>query len=283
MNLESQIMKVIGKRWYVKKNSEIFLKNKDILRRGECIKEPLARLSTYKPRKEMRAKPLILDNLFGAAQHFLLGYDISSIHHSSKSVEIGILYKIGVPTVDERNNYNEKSFWGIKEIVKNRGDLFSNETVEAVERVYNRRNLFTHDAILQQTLVKVEEDWFREKLEDKPKLLEVIMRVFGKKFDDLHTLPDLSWYVSERSLNSSVEYIVNFLEDNIGRDLSPILEDENLSLMNKIKALYNIARSLLKQEYDLIRYSACTNINDAYVVLTELYGESLFSEHHKSI
>lgn len=279
MNLENQIMKVIGRRWYVKKSPKVFLKNKDILRRGECIKEVLLRLSKYKPKYEMKIKPLILDNLFGAAQHFLLGYDISSIHHSSKSMEIGILYKIGAPNDEERLSYNEKSFWGIIEIVKKRGDLISRASIEAAERVHNRRNLFTHDAILQQTVAKVEEDWLRKKLQDvDPRLFDMTKRVFKKKFDDFHTLPDLSWYVHKRSLKLSVRLIVEFLEENIGRDLSPVLEDRGLSLISRMKALKNIALSLLRQEYDLLRYSACANINDAYSVLTELYGPDLFSE-----
>jgi hypothetical protein len=273
VNLENRVMNIIGRRWYVKKNPNIFLKNKDILRRGECIKNTLTKLSTYKPRKVMRVKPLILDNLFGAAQHFLLGYDISSIHHSSKSMEIGILYKIIGPTEEERRTYSEKSFWGIIKIAKERGDLTSSSATAAAERVYSRRNLFTHDAVLQQTITKVEEDWFRQKLQDvNPKLLEVTKRVF-KKFDDFHSLPDLSWYVTQRSLNSSVKLIVDFLEQNIGRDLSPILEDGGQSLINKMKALTNIVQSLIKQEYDLLRYSACANI-----VLSELYGREIFSK-----
>jgi len=77
----------------------------------------------------MRVAPLILDNLFGAMQHFLLGYDISSIHHSSKSVEIGILCKINTPSVNEKYpHHNEQSFWGIIEIIKERGDLTSSHT-----------------------------------------------------------------------------------------------------------------------------------------------------------
>lgn len=278
MNLEKQIMKVIGRRWYVKKNPQTFLKNKDILRRGECIKEVLAKLSTYEPKNEMKVKPLILDNLFGAAQHFLLGYDVSSIHHSSKSVEIGILYKIGIPNNEEREAHNEKSFWGIIEIVKKRGNLVSRTAIEAAERVYYRRNLFTHDAILQQTIAKVEEDWFRKKLQDvNPQFLRVIMRMFKKKFDDLHSLPDLSWYVHERSLDLSVKLIVEFLEDNIGRDLLPILNDRGLNPIKRMKALKNITLSYLRQEYDLHRHSACANINDAYRVLVELYDSDLFN------
>jgi len=105
MNLEKSIMKMIGRRWYVNRNPKTFLQNKDILRRGESIKDALAELSAYKPKKEMRVKPLILDNLFGAVQHFLLGYDISSIHHSSKSMEIGFLYKIGAPTQEEKEKH----------------------------------------------------------------------------------------------------------------------------------------------------------------------------------
>ena len=56
--------------WYVKKNPEVFLKNKDIARRAVCIKEPLIELSNYDPKRELKIKPLILDNLFGAIQHF---------------------------------------------------------------------------------------------------------------------------------------------------------------------------------------------------------------------
>ena len=277
MTLEKQIMKFLGLRWYVKKNPNTFLNNKDIMRRADGIKEVLVKLGEYKPKGEMRIRPLILDNLFGSVQHFLLGYDISSIHHSSKSVKIAILYKIGVLTDEEKRRRSRRSFRGIIEIVRERGDLTSSIAIAAVERVYNRRNLFTHDAILQQTITKVEQEWLRKKLEDaNPKLIEATLRVFKKKFDDFHTLPDLSWYVTPRSLESSVTLIETFLENNLGRDLSPILEGEGVGLINRIKALKNIIQSVVNQEYDLIRHSACANINDAYTVLKELYGEELF-------
>jgi len=45
-------MKGMGHRWYVKKNPKIFLRNKDILRREECIKEVLVELSSYKPKRD---------------------------------------------------------------------------------------------------------------------------------------------------------------------------------------------------------------------------------------
>ena len=51
-----------------------------------------------------------------------------------------------------------------------------------------------------------------------------------------------------------------------------------LNPINRMKALKNIALSYLRQEYDLHRYSACANMNDAYSVLTNLYGQDLFNE-----
>jgi len=79
-------------------------------------------------------------------------------------VEIGILYRIGIPTVEERRKYNAQSFKGIIDILKGRGVLSSKSAIAAIKRIHVRRNLFTHDAILQQTITKVEEDWFRKNL-----------------------------------------------------------------------------------------------------------------------
>jgi len=265
MAIEQEILEIIKPIWYSKKNLNELIENKDILLRGKKIQEPLHKMYSYKSKKQFNIKGMILDNYFGSLQHYLIGFELSSIHLSSKAMEMAILYKIANNPSLER----KKSYSGIVGEVVKKGLLTSTNAIISSQNVVDRRNFFVHDAIFQQALHKTTFNWFKTQLD--PNTFDIYRRIF-RQFDDLSALPDLDWYVTENSLQSSQRLIITYLEDK--RDHSIVYRNNNERDM--LQTIIQTVKNVLEYEFDFIRYSASLNINDVYLVLKELYGDDLF-------
>lgn len=75
-----------------------------------------------------------------------------------------------------------------------------------------------HDAILEQALLRVEIEWLQGKLNQLQKTGRIFFqRIINYKLKSLNALPDLSWYVTNRSLKDSKKLLFEFFDDLIAR------------------------------------------------------------------
>lgn len=286
MSLEDDLQKIIGNIWYVRDDFRKVVQNKLLMSRANLIQDIVALMADYDPNKDDFADRLVLDNFMGSIQHYLTGYDLSSLHLSSKSLEVAFLFKIASPNIDERAN----SFGDLCNISISRGLVKQKETVALAWNVVNRRNMTMHDAILEEAVLWIYEEWVKGKLEEMPPkyrslaetMVKPLMAEVQKRLELFNSLPDLSWYVIDRTFQSTKKLIIDFLEEGIGIALFPVQSVEGndakafLTRLGKIPQLIrNVKRSIV-YESDFIEYSARHNIQDVKNVLNDLYGDEIF-------
>lgn len=274
-DLDDFISRVIGNVWFVKDNLEYVLQHEGVRNRARSIISILKVLHRYKPRRVPFSQRLILDNYLGAVQRYLTGYDLLSVHLSSKAMEVAFLFKVEALSEEEKKRFRYRSLDGLRRILVSRGLLKDILANEIVPRIITRRNMCVHDAILEQVMARVETEWLQRKLSQLPKPVKSLMqRVIASKFRFLNSLPDLSWYVTKRSLNASRKLIFDFLDELIGGDLAPIAEKIGFSSFQKLYE--KIKTTLISGKLDYLKRAAKENLNDVYTVLDNLYDGSIF-------
>jgi len=281
--LEEDLEKIIGKIWFVKNNFESIVKHELVMKRAESVKDVVTLMAHYDPKKVKFDHRLILDNFTGGLQHYLTGYDLYSIHLSSRSLEVACLFKVVSPVKGERYS----SFGDLCKIVTKRGLVKQKGTVDAAWNVINRRNMTVHDALLEQAVLWVYDDWLKDKLKELPReyrplfssALNPLMIQVRNKLKQFDSLPDLRWYIRTEPFETTKKLIVDFLEQIIGRMLFPLKSIEGKGIMaflSQIPKVIDIAKMSLRYEADFLEYSARENIKDVKIVLEELYNSKLF-------
>ncbi len=286
LSLKEDLKKVIGNIWYVRDDFGKIVENRFLLRRAKLIQNIVALMSDYNPRTDDFADRMILDNYMGSIQHYVTGYDLSSIHLSSKSLEVAFLFKICSPNISERIN----SLGDLCSISIRRGLIRQKETVNQAWNVVNRRNMTMHDAILEQAILSVSEEYIETKLSTMTHLyrraaetlLKPLLSILRKRLLQFDSLPDLRWYVMDKSFESTKKLITDFLDQLIGNTILPVVSLESKDpkvLLDKLKKIPQVIRDVkptMLYESDFIEYSARRNIQDVKDVLSELYGNELF-------
>lgn len=274
-DLNDFISRVIGNVWFVKDNLEYFLQHEGVRNRARSIISVLKVLHQYKPQKAPFNQRLILDNYLGAAQRYLTGYDLLSVHLSSKAMEVAFLFKVDALSEKEKKRFRYRSLDGLRRILISRGNLKGIVADEIVPRIITRRNMCVHDAILEQVMVRAETEWLQRRLSQLPEpAMSLMQRIIASKFRFLNSLPDLSWYVTKRSLNASKKLIFDFLDELIEGDLAPIAEKIGLSSFQKLYE--NIKTTLISGRLDYLKRAAKENLDDVYIVLDNLYNGTIF-------
>ena len=287
VHLENDLKKIIGNLWYVRDDFRKIVQNKLLLRRASLIQDIVGIVSEYNPQKDDFPDRLILDNYVGSIQHYLTGYDLSSIHLSSKSLEVAFLFKIRSPNVNEKIG----SFGDLCSISIRRGLIKQRETVGQAWNVVNRRNMTMHDAILEQALLSVSEEWIQAKLSTMSyihrrvaeNMLKPLLSMLRRRLLMFDSIPDLGWYVMDKSFESTKNLMVDFLERGISNLALPVFSIEGkdakayLSKLQKIPQVIRDVKQAMLYESDFIEYSARQNIQDVKDVLIELYGAELFT------
>jgi hypothetical protein len=288
MSSEKNLKRLIESIRIFKNNYEPFSKDPYFMRRAKLVQTAVDLMSDYSPKKVPFANRLVLDNFSGSLQHYLTGYDLSSIHLSSKALEVAFLFKIGSPLGDERH----RSFGDLCAIAisESRGLIKEKANMNLAETVVNRRNFTMHDAISEQAILWFSREWVQKKISDLPKELSSLYAValkpyliiLERRLKLFDSLPDLRWYVNNRSLEATKKLIADFLEETIGRTHRPMNLAEGSEGKEILKKIANSARliqdvkRMMTYELDFIEYSARRNIRDVYTVLNELYGGKLF-------
>lgn len=283
LSLKENLKRIIGEVWYIKDNFESIIKNKILMKRAESIQDIIRVMANYHPEKAEFADRLVLNNYIGSIQRYLTGYDLASIHLSSKSLEIAFLLKIGTPRKGER-------CWSLGDLcttIIERGLITQRETIESAWHVVNRRNMTMHDAILEQAILWVYTDWLKQKQEEIPKeyhnlikiMIKPLMSKIQKRVKEFDSLPNLRWYVSDKSFESTKNLIIDFLEKTIGKTLFPLKSAEGKGIkafLSKIPEVIKDAKETARYETDFIKYSVKENLKDVKIVLEELYNQKLF-------
>jgi len=286
LSLQKDLKKIIGKVWFVRNDFKYVVQNEFLLRRAKLIQDVVELMADYNPEKDDFADRLVLDNYLGSIQHYLTGYDLSSIHLSSKSLEVAFLFKIGSPCKGERWG----SFGDLCNISISRGLIKQKEAIAVAWNVVNRRNMTMHDAILEQTLLWISEEWVQGQLGKMPSkyrslaetILKPLMSELQNRLRLFNSLPDLRWYVMDRSFESTKKLIIDFLEEAIGKTLIPMgsIEGEGVKTflikLSKIPELIKNVKLSILYELDFIEYSARQNIQDVKTVLNELCVNQIF-------
>jgi hypothetical protein len=102
--LEKDLEKIIGRIWFVRNDFKSVVQNTVLARRAKLVQDVVRLMADYNPEKDDFADRLVLDNYVGSIQNYLTGYDLGSIHLSSKSLGVAFLFKIGSPRRGERWN-----------------------------------------------------------------------------------------------------------------------------------------------------------------------------------
>lgn len=289
MSLVDNLKKAIGDIWYVRDHFDVISKHKGVLERARSVEEILETMAKYDPRKKKFSEQVILDNYMGSLQHFLTGYDLSSIHLSSKSMEVAILVNISSPTQEEKKRRQHKTFKGLRLIAIDRKLIKNQKSIEASQRVIDRRNMFVHDAILKQAVEIEQEKWLNDQLEKLPKKMKntlkpILLFPIRNKLKRWKSLPDLSWYVRSSSYSATRKMIRDFfktLDEKIEKNLEPMRKVGGKSIITKMrqlpKVIENMKESIYAGETDFIKYCARKNLEDVKIVLDDIYENKLFT------
>lgn len=289
MSLKDDMKKVIGNIWYLRDHFGVISKHKGLVGRARSVEEILVVMAKYEPKEKTFSEQLVLDNYLGSLQHFLTGYDTSSIHLSSMSMEVALVFGICEPTNEERRKGRHKTFSGLRRIAIQRNLVKSQKSIKASQRVIDRRNMFVHDAILKQAIEIEQEKWLNDSLDRLPKRLresfETVLLLPAKgRFEKWKSLPDLSWYLRSRSYNATRRMIREFFEIlniKIEEDLSPLrarIGDRSyaMKVWKLPQVIKNIKTSLYSGETDFIKHCAKMNLEDVKIVLDDIYEGKLF-------
>lgn len=212
MSFENDLEKIIGNIWFVKNNFQSIISNAILMNRAKSIREIIKLMSCYDRQNTVFADKVVLDNYLGSMQRYITGYDLPSIHLSSKSLEMAFLLKVSNLQKGEKCGF----LGDLCKIVLKRKLIIQNE--DAIWRVVHRRNMSMHDAILEQAVIWISTEWIEQKLETVPKeyhkwtkrMLEPLMAIQREKLKQFDTLPDFRWYVRDTSFESTKKLIVVF-------------------------------------------------------------------------
>lgn len=274
-DLEFYISKVIGNVWFVKDNLEYVLQHRLVRNRAQSIFEILKLLYGYSPRRKSFSQRLVLDNYLGAVQRYLTGYDLLSIHLSSKAMEVAFLFKIGSIDEEEKRKFRYRSVNGLRRILVTRDLLKGHLADEIIPRIITRRNMCVHDAILEQVMVRAQTEWLEGKLTQLPQPARLLMqRIIASKFRLLKKLPDLSWYVTKRSLKGTKTLIFNFLDEVIESDLTPVTRQAGFGSLREFYK--NVKNTLASGRLEYLKQAAKENLYDVHAVLNALYDGAIF-------
>jgi len=282
-----ELKQIIGPIWYVRDRFDIISKNKLIVDRANSVESIVKTMAKYNPRKNNFKDRLVLDNFMGSLQNFLTGYELQSIHLSSKAMEVAFLMSIQTPTQEENSKLKGriKSFESLRSIVIDRGLIKTQEGYNASRRVIDRRNMAVHDAILKQA-IEIEQAKWVERIQNKiPKnlrkiLVTLVFSEYQKRIKDWENLPDLGWYVTKKS---------DKVTRNLLQEFFRILDEKMIEIGNfqdqswkaKVKQLpikiNDIKESILSGEADFIKHCAVENLKDVKVVIDEIYANKLLS------
>jgi hypothetical protein len=221
--LENSLKKILGKIWFLRDNYELYSKNPALPRRAQQIQNIVELMAKYNPMKVTFADRLFLDNYLGSIQYYLTGYDLGSIHLSSKALEVALLFKIKKPKESEKAH----SFFNLVTIAISRGLIEKGEIKNAAKNIVNRRNFTMHDAIAEQAILWVSKNWIQKKIAEMSTgqraiatiLLKPYLLILEKRLKLYESLPNLKWYVSDKSFKAMRDLIVDFLEITIANSL----------------------------------------------------------------
>jgi len=162
-------------------------------------------------------------------------------------------------------------------------------SIAASRRVIDRRNMFVHDAILKQSVEIEQIKWLSNVLGEIPEeirdsVTESLFKRFqiGERLKRWESLPDLSWYVRDRSRERTRNLLRDFfviLDEKRAKLLKPMTRSKNvvLSLAKFPRLVKSIKESLLLGEADFIRHSAKGNLEDVKTVLEHIYEDKIFT------
>lgn len=287
LTLENELKRIIGDIWYVKERFDTISKHKGVLNRARSVEEIIGIVARCEAGKKKFAEKLVLDNYLGSLQHFLTGYDLSSIHLSSKAMEVAFLMNIKTPTQEEVKNLKGqiKTFEALRSIAIDRELVKTQEGINASRRVIDRRNMAVHDAILKQAVEIEQERWIERIQRRIPEnirkfLVPIIFPKVRQSESQWKTLPNFDWYVTQKSYKVTRKLLQDFfeiLDKNI--DEFTKFPDKGLiaiakQLPQKIK---DIQESILQGDADFIKHCARENLKDVKAVLDDIYDSRLFT------
>jgi hypothetical protein len=288
LTLESNLKRIIGDIWYVRDNFDAISRHKGVLERARSVEEITSIVVRSDYAKKTFCEKLVFDNYLGSLQHFLTGYDLFSMHLSSKAMEVAFLMKIETPTPEESKNLKGrvKTFEALRSIAIDRGLVKTQEGIHASRRVIDRRNMAVHDAILKQAVEIEQEKWMeriqRRLPEDTRKfLVPILFAKVRQKEMQWKTLPDFGWYVTEKSYSVTRRLLQDFFEILDRKiDEFTLFSDKSLmaiarQLPQKIK---DMQQSILQGEADFIKHCARENLKDVKAVLDDIYDNRFFAQ-----
>lgn len=287
MILENELKKIIGSVWYLRDRFDIVTKNKRILDRTKSVEGIVRIMSKYDPRKKDFTDRLVIDNFMGSLQNFLTGYDLQSIHLSSKAMEVAFLMNIEAPTREEKSRLGGKirSFEALRRIVIDRGLIKTPDGRKASRRVIDRRNMAVHDAILKQA-IEIEQARWVERIQNRiPKnfrkiLVAIVFSEYRKRLKEWKNLPDFSWYVTKKSDIVTRELLQDFFKI-LDQKMMQIGSFQDQSWIAKAKQfpgkIKEIRDSISGGEADFFKHCSKENLKDVKIVLDDIYENRLFT------
>ena len=287
MTLEGELKQIIGDIWYVRDRFDVISKHKGVLDRARSVEEIVSIVAKYDSGKKKFTERLVLDNYLGSLQHFLTGYDLSSIHLSSKAMEVAFLMNIKTPTQEEvkKRKGKTKTFEALRSIAIDRELLKTVEGIGASRRVIDRRNMAVHDAILKQA-VEIEQERWIERIQNRiPEnyrkfLVPIFFSKVRERAGQWKTLPDFSWYVTRKSYRVTRKLLRDFFRI-LDQKIEEFTSFPDKSLIAKLRQLPRKMRdaqeSILRGEADFIKHCARENLKDVKAVLDDIYENRLFT------
>lgn len=289
LTLEKDLEQIIGDIWYVRDRFDVISKHKGILERARSVEEMVNTFTRYDPEKKKFTDRLVLDNYLGSLQHFLTGYDLSSIHLSSKAMEVAFLMNIKTPTQAEvkKRKGRIKTFEALRSIAIDRELVKTREGINASRRVIDRRNMAVHDAILKQTVEIEQERWLermQNRIPERYNIRKFLAPILFKKARDRaeqwRSLPDFSWYVTRKSYQVTRRLLQDFfgiLDQKIDEFTRFPEKSLTASLRQLPRRIRDIQESIMRGDADFIKHSAKENLKDVKTVLDDIYENRLFT------
>ena len=287
MALEDNLKKIVGDIWYVRDRFDVIGKHKGVQERARSVEEIVSIVAGCNPEKKKFTERLVLDNYLGSLQHFLTGYDLSSIHLSSKAMEVAFLINIKTPTQEEvkKRKGRIKTFEALRSIAIERKLIKTQEGIDASRRVIDRRNMAVHDAILKQA-VEIEQERWLERMRNRipEKYRKILVPILFSKVRDQakqwKSLPDFSWYVTRKSFHVTRKLLQDFFSI-LDQKTEGFTRFSHKSLIAKLRQLPRKIRdaqeSILRGEADFIKHCARENLRDVKAVLDDIYENRLFT------